>query len=74
MPIKAYYRMGEYEKALASYEQALAEVKKHFGENQSYAVLCENCAAVCDCLKKEDKAGEYRMRAKEIYEGLDGNR
>lgn len=71
---EAYYRMGDYEKALASYEQALAEVKKHFGENQSYAVLCENCAAVCDCLKLEDRAGEYRMRAKKIYEGLDGNR
>ena len=71
---EAYYRMGEYEKALASYEKALAEVKKHFGENQSYAVLCENCAAVCDCLKLEDRAGEYRMRAKEIYAKLDRNR
>ncbi len=71
---EAYYRMGEYEKALASYEKALAEVKKHFGENQSFAVLCENCAAVCGCLKDEDRAGEYRRRAQEIYEGLDENK
>lgn len=65
---EAYYRMGDYEKALASYEKALAEVKKHFGENQSYAVLCENCAAVCDCLKEEGKAQDYRKKAKEIYD------
>ncbi len=71
---EAYYRMGDYGNALASYEKALEEVKKHFGENQSYAVLCENCAAVCACLKEEEKAQAYRMRAKEIYGELDGNR
>ncbi len=71
---EAYYRMGDYGNALASYEKALAEVKKHFGENQSYAVLCENCAAVCDCLKEEGKAQAYRARAQEIYGKLDGNR
>ena len=71
---EAYYRMGDYGNALASYEKALAEVKKHFGENQRYAVLCENCAAVCDCLKEEGKAQAYRARAQEIYGKLDGNR
>lgn len=67
---EAYYRMGDYEKALDSYEKALEEVRKHFGENQSYAVLCENCAAVCDCLKLEEKAQNYRERAQQIYERL----
>lgn len=67
---EAYYRMGDYENALLSYEKALKEVKKHFGENQSYAVLCENCAAVCDCLKKEDKAQDYRVKARRIYDKL----
>lgn len=47
---EAYYRMQDYEKALSYYEKALGEVKAHFGENMSYAVLCENCAAVCGTL------------------------
>ena len=67
---EAYYRMGDYALALASYEKALLEVKKHFGENQSYAVLCENCAAVCDCLADGEKAGKYRERAQNIYERI----
>ena len=46
--------MKDYEKALTAYEKALEEVEKHFGRNLSYAVLCENCAAVCEALQKED--------------------
>lgn len=64
---EAYYRMGDYKNSLASYEKALSEVKKHFGENQSYALLCENCAAVCSCLKEEEKAEEYRNKAQSVY-------
>ena len=70
----AYYRMGDYGKALDSYEKALAEVKKHFGENQSYAVLCENCAAVCDCLKDTDRAKAYRGQAQGIYDRINCGR
>ncbi len=64
---EAYFRIGDYEKALLSYEKALSEVKKHFGENQSYGILCENCAAVCEYLKDKEKAGYYRKNAEEIY-------
>ena len=67
---EAYYRIGDYAASLASYEKALLEVKKHFGENQSYAVLCENCAAVCDCLKDEEKAQKYREQAQDIYKRI----
>ena len=67
---EAYYRMGDYAASLASYEKALLEVKKHFGENQSYAVLCENCAAVCDCLKEGEKAQKYREQAQDIYKRI----
>lgn len=67
---EAYYRMGDYKNSLASYEKALDEVKKHFGENESYAVLCENCAAVCDCLQDVGAAEEYRERAQRIYEQI----
>ena len=67
---EAYYRMGDYAPALASYEKALLEVEKHFGKNQSYAVLCENCAAVCDCLADGEKARKYREQARNIYERI----
>ena len=67
---EAYYRIGDYAASLASYEKALLEVKKHFGENQSYAVLCENCAAVCDCLKDGGKAQKYREQAQDIYKRI----
>lgn len=68
---EAYYRMGDYAASLASYEKALLEVKKHFGENHSYAVLCENCAAVCDCLEDGEKARKYREQAQNIYKKID---
>lgn len=64
---EAYYRMGDYENSLLSYEKALEEVKKHFGENHSYALLCENCAAVCQCLQNEEKAEQYRRQAQTVY-------
>ncbi|NLL75987.1 MAG: tetratricopeptide repeat protein [Clostridiales bacterium] len=67
---EAYYRMGDYANALLSYEKSLREVKKHFGENQSYGVLCENCAAVCECLKDKEKAEYYRKKAEEIYKNI----
>lgn len=64
---EAYFRIGDYENSLLSYEKALSEVKKHFGENQSYGILRENCAAVCECLKDKEKAEYYRKNVEEIY-------
>lgn len=63
---EAYYHMKEYDKALAAYEKALQEVEKHFGKNLSYAVLCENCAAVCKELGKEEKQRDYLQQAATI--------
>ena len=65
---EAYYRMREYDKSLAAYEKALQEVEKHFGKNMSYAVLCENCAAVCETLGKTEKQKDYLQRAAKIKE------
>ena len=67
---EAYYHMQDYEKALEYYEKALTEVKKHFGENMSYAVLCENCAAVCERLGAQEKQGYYIEKAKEVQAKL----
>ncbi len=62
--------MKDYEKALAAYEKALQEVEKHFGKNMSYAVLCENCAAVCGLLHDEGKQRSYLQTAEKIRESL----
>lgn len=67
---EAWYRMHEYDKALAYYEKALEEVKVHFGENMSYAVLCENCAAVCGALEDSEKRRAYLDKAKEVKDSL----
>lgn len=67
---EAWYRMQDYEKALTYYEKALDEVKIHFGENMSYAVLCENCAAVCEKLENEEKRQFYLGRAVEVRQAI----
>ncbi len=67
---EAWYRMQDYEKALTYYEKALDEVKVHFGENMSYAVLCENCAAVCEKLEDEEKQQFYLRRAAEVRQAI----
>ncbi|MCM1122717.1 MAG: tetratricopeptide repeat protein [Eubacterium sp.] len=63
---EAWYRMQDYEKALEYYEKALKEVKIHFGENMSYAILCENCAAVCDKLGNVEKQKFYMGKAMDV--------
>lgn len=67
---EAYYHMKDYPKALKAYEKALSEVEKHFGRNASYAVLCENCAAVCELLQEEEKRQTYLQAAAKIRESL----
>lgn len=63
---EAWYRMQDYEKALEYYERALCEVKLHFGENMSYAILCENCAAVCEKLDDAKKQKSYLDEASKV--------
>lgn len=63
---EAWYRMQDYGKALEYYEKALHEVKVHFGENMSYSVLCENCAAVCEKLGDAGKQKAYLNKAQEV--------
>lgn len=67
---EAWYRMQDYDRALTYYEKALDEVKKHFGENMSYAVLCENCAAVCGKLEDEERRQFYLERAAEARQRI----
>lgn len=67
---EAWYRMQDYEKALEYYEKALSEVKLHFGENMSYAILCENCAAVCEKLGDKEAQNGYLLRAQEVKQHI----
>lgn len=67
---EAWYRMGDYSQALAYYEKALTEVKAHFGENMSYAVLCENCAAVCEQLGDKTKQESYLNKSRAVRDAL----
>ncbi|MDE6847550.1 MAG: tetratricopeptide repeat protein [Lachnospiraceae bacterium] len=67
---EAWYRMQDYEKALEYYERALNEVKLHFGENMSYAILCENCAAVCEKLGDAAKHKSYLDKAADVREHI----
>lgn len=60
---EVYFRDGEYEKSLEYYEKACAKVKEYFGENQSYAILSGNCAAVCERLGDTEKQKYYLERA-----------
>lgn len=65
---EACYRMEEYEKALEYYERALEKVKFHYGENVSYGVLCENCAAVCEKMGDTQGQNRYVAKAREVME------
>lgn len=67
---EACYRDGEYERALSYYERALEDVKRHYGENMSYGILCENCAAVCGAMGDGEKQKSYAERAQEVISKL----
>lgn len=69
---EACFRDGEYEKALSYYEHALEDVKRHYGENMSYGILCENCAAVCGAMGDEEKQKDYADKAGEVIGRLQG--
>lgn len=69
---EACYRDGEYEKSLSYYERALELVKQHYGENMSYGILCENCAAVCGSMGDEEKQEGYAAKAREVIGKVQG--
>lgn len=69
---EACFRDGEYEKSLSYYERALEDVKRHYGENMSYGILCENCAAVCGSMGEEEKQKSYQEKAGEVLGRLQG--
>lgn len=58
-----YYKQKKYKEAMETYEKALAELKKNFGENSSYALLCENYALVCETIGDQEKANVLLEKA-----------
>lgn len=69
---EACFRDGEFEKSLSCYEHALEDVKRRYGENMSYGILCENCAAVCGAMGDEERRKAYENRAREVIGRLQG--
>lgn len=69
---EACFRDGEYGKSLSYYERALEDVKRHYGENMSYGILCENCAAVCGSMGDEEKQKSYQEKARKVMGRLQG--
>lgn len=69
---EACFRDGEYERSLSYYERALEDVKRHYGENMSYGILCENCAAVCGAMGDAGRQDAYREKAQEVIGRLQG--
>ena len=69
---EACYRDKEYEKSLSYYEKALELVKKHYGENMSYGILCENCAAVCESMGDSKRRESYVAKAREVIGRMQG--
>lgn len=67
---EAWYRMGDYARALEYYKKACDDVKAHYGENMSYAILCENCAAVCKQMGDSNREAFYLGTAKEVREKI----
>ncbi|RHP47580.1 tetratricopeptide repeat protein [Clostridium sp. AF32-12BH] len=66
------YRKGNYEQALADFEEALQKTRMVYGENTEYASGCANCALVCRKLGREDEAKKWEEKQREIEEKLHG--
>lgn len=67
---EACFRDGEYEKSLSYYERAMEDLKRHYGENMSYGILCENCAAVCEVMGDKERQKSYTDKAREVISQL----
>ena len=57
---EALFRQGKGEAALEQYEKALALLREQGGADESYALLCQNCAAVAESLGDPLTAQQYR--------------
>lgn len=66
-----YYHEKDYGQAIDWYEKTLAEIKKHYGFNLAYAVVCENLTNVCREAGKLEQAEEWLVRAKEVRSNLE---
>ncbi len=65
------YHEKDYEQAVIWYERTLDEIKKHYGFNLAYAVVCENLANVCREMERPEQAQEWLGRASEVRKRLE---
>lgn len=64
------FRNGQYELALADFKEALGKIRAVYGENAEYAAGCGNCAVACRKLGREDEAGMWEWKMKQVEEKL----
>ena len=66
-----HYRNKDFAQSLQSYEKALQEMTKHFGDNASCIILCENCAAIAELSDDKEKQQYYLNLATEMKKKME---
>lgn len=66
-----HYRNREFNQALQSYERALQEMRKHFGDNVSSIIVCENCATIAEVLGDKEKQKHYLNMVTEMKKKME---
>lgn len=67
---EAQFKLKNYDKAVEYYIKSLHEIKANIGENNSYAITCDNLAIVYDEIGNKEEADKFRAKAKEVHEKL----
>lgn len=64
------WNQGRFEDALADFETALKKTEAVYGKNVEYAAGCDNCAAVCRKLGREEQAEAYEAEGAAVRKRL----
>ena len=66
----SYYLMGDFEKSVEIYCEAIAEIKRNYGENNSYVITCKNCAVIYRKLGRLQEAEKYEKLSRKAEKQL----
>lgn len=58
-----YLNEKDYSKALEIYTLALKHILTHYGENEAFINICQNCATILDELGYQKEATQFNQRA-----------
>jgi len=60
---EAYFHLGHHDKSVQAYEQAIKMIKKAYGINDSYRIVCYNCSVVCHEAGYLEKEKYYKIES-----------